>query len=132
MTTLLTLDVSLTPYMIQPEEYITLDEGSTRFDQAASAMADECDLFHYEGTLYNMPARHGLQPPFYCVTRGRYVGVFPSYIWSVSSHQHFWYLSSEPGMKLRKKLTLAVMPYFSLSSHFMMESMRSGRQYDAG
>ncbi|KAG1867609.1 hypothetical protein C8R48DRAFT_671814 [Suillus tomentosus] len=75
------VDIATTPYMAEPEESVTVYEGSFEFDEAVYAMADECFIFSYLGIFYNMPAKHDLEPPFYCVTYGRYIGVFPSYLW---------------------------------------------------
>ncbi|KAG1879474.1 hypothetical protein C8R48DRAFT_668304 [Suillus tomentosus] len=75
------VDITTTPYMAEPEESVTVYEGSFEFDEAVYAMADECFIFSYLGIFYNMPAKHDLEPPFYCVTYGRYIGVFPSYLW---------------------------------------------------
>lgn len=75
------ISITTTPYMTEPEESVTVHEGSIEFEEAANAMADECFLYLYEGIFYNMPAQRNLKPPFYCVTRGRYIGVFPAYLW---------------------------------------------------
>lgn len=75
------VDITTTPYMAEPEESVTVYKGSAEFDEAVYAMADECFIFSYRGIFYNMPAKHDLEPPFYCVTYGRYIGVFPSYLW---------------------------------------------------
>ncbi|KAG1801396.1 uncharacterized protein HD556DRAFT_1304511 [Suillus plorans] len=75
------VDITTTPYMAEPEESVTVYEGSVEFDEAVYAMADECFIFSYLGIFYNMPAKRDLEPPFYCVTYGRYIGVFPSYLW---------------------------------------------------
>ncbi|KAG1840123.1 hypothetical protein C8R48DRAFT_679666 [Suillus tomentosus] len=71
----------MTPYMAEPEEFVTVHEGSLEFEEAVNAMAEECFLYSYQGIFYNMPSQRDLEPPFYCVTQGRYIGVFPSYIW---------------------------------------------------
>ncbi|KAG2028727.1 hypothetical protein BDR03DRAFT_1019422 [Suillus americanus] len=76
------LSITTTPYMAEPEESVTVHEGSIEFEEAANAMADECSLYLYRGIFYNMPAQPNLKPPFYCVTRGRYIGVFPAYLWN--------------------------------------------------
>ncbi|KAG0693982.1 hypothetical protein DFH29DRAFT_1006748 [Suillus ampliporus] len=75
------LSITTTPYMAEPEEFVTVYEGSIEFEEAANAMADECFLYSYQGIFYNMPAQHDLKPPFYCITRGRYIGVFLAYLW---------------------------------------------------
>ncbi|KAG1797445.1 uncharacterized protein HD556DRAFT_1441002 [Suillus plorans] len=71
----------MTPYMAEPEEFVTVHEGSLEFEEAVNAMAEECFLYSYQGIFYNMPSQRDLEPPFYCVTQGRYIGVFPSHIW---------------------------------------------------
>ena len=58
-------------------------ECEEAFTEAARAMADECDLYLYKGVLYNMPAKVDSPPPYYYVSRGRYIGVFTSKIWQV-------------------------------------------------
>ncbi|KAG1722177.1 uncharacterized protein EDB91DRAFT_1088221 [Suillus paluster] len=75
------LDITMMPYMAKPEEFVTVHEGSLELEEAANTMADECFLYSYQGIFYNMPSRHDLEPPFCCITQGRYIGVFPSYIW---------------------------------------------------
>jgi hypothetical protein len=77
----LCLDINTTPYMAEPVEFVTVYEGTDEFDEAVYAMADECFIFFYRGIIYNMPAKYDLEPPFYCITHGRYIGVFPSYLW---------------------------------------------------
>ncbi|KAG0700903.1 hypothetical protein DFH29DRAFT_876276 [Suillus ampliporus] len=71
----------MTPYMAEPEEFVTVYKGSIEFEEAANAMADECFLYSYQGIFYNMPAQHNLKHHFYCVTRGRYIRVFPACLW---------------------------------------------------
>ncbi|KAG2340635.1 hypothetical protein BDR05DRAFT_1002265 [Suillus weaverae] len=75
------LDITTTPYMVEPEEFVTVYEGSIKFDEVVYAMADECFVYSHQGILYNIPAKRDLEPPFYCVTSGRYISVFPSYLW---------------------------------------------------
>lgn len=88
------LSITMTPYMAEPVESVTVYEGSIEFEEAVNAMADECLLYSYQGVFYNMPAQCELTPPFYCVTRGRYIGVFSSCIWwvFVLSSKHLWHL----------------------------------------
>jgi hypothetical protein len=76
--------VTMTPYYTantEDESCITIYEGDEGFREVADAMADECDLYHHRGMLYNMPARVNPPPPYHCVTRGRYIGVFESNSW---------------------------------------------------
>jgi hypothetical protein len=57
-------------------------EHTPAFQEAANAMADECDLHRYKGVYYNIPApgnRRPSGPPFYVITRGRYIGVIPGW-----------------------------------------------------
>ncbi|KAJ8596344.1 hypothetical protein M405DRAFT_837252 [Rhizopogon salebrosus TDB-379] len=58
-----------------------MHEGTDGFEEAVRAMADECDLYLYKGVLYNMPAKVDSPPPYYYVSRGRYIGVFVSCVW---------------------------------------------------
>lgn len=60
-------------------EYIEVYEDEQLYAKVADAMADECMLYYHRGTLYNVPAqgaRLGVNPPFFYVTCGRYIGVF--------------------------------------------------------
>jgi len=75
------VDITTMPYMAEPEESVTVYEGSVEFDEAIYAMVDECFIFLYWGIFYNMPAKCNLELPVYCVTYGHYIGVFPSYLW---------------------------------------------------
>lgn len=77
----LCLSITTTPYMAKPEEFETVYEGTIEFEEAANAMAEQCFLYSYQGVFYNMPTQRDLNPPFYCVTRGRYIGVFPACLW---------------------------------------------------
>jgi hypothetical protein len=79
--------VRFTPYSTtntedeEPYDDITIYEGDEHFQGVADFMADECDLYHHAGMLYNMPARVNPPPPYHYVTRGRYIGVFESNSW---------------------------------------------------
>jgi hypothetical protein len=71
------LTPSFAPYA--DTEYVDVYEGEQLYAKAAYAMADECMLYHHHGMLYNVPAKSvkgGVQPPFFTVTCGRYIGVF--------------------------------------------------------
>ncbi|KAG0699705.1 hypothetical protein DFH29DRAFT_877090 [Suillus ampliporus] len=57
---------TLTLVIQEPEEFVTVYEGSIESDEAAYAMADECSIFSYQGIFYNMPAKLYIEPPFYC------------------------------------------------------------------
>ncbi|OJA13210.1 hypothetical protein AZE42_12725 [Rhizopogon vesiculosus] len=53
-------------------------EHTPAFQEAADALADECFLHCYKGVYYNIPASGNkcpTGPPFYVITRGRYIGV---------------------------------------------------------
>jgi hypothetical protein len=53
-------------------------EHTPAFQEAADALADECCLYCYKGVYYNIPTpgnRRPTGPPFYAITRGRYIGV---------------------------------------------------------
>ncbi|KAG1726730.1 uncharacterized protein EDB91DRAFT_1086704 [Suillus paluster] len=67
------LSITMTPYMAEPEEFVTVYEGSIEFE--------ELQMLWWMRIFYNMPAQRDLKPPFYCVTQGRYIGVFPAYLW---------------------------------------------------
>ena len=77
------LYVDIMPYFSNTHETIVMHEGVDGFAEAAFAMADECDLHLYNGVLYNMPYKVDSPPPYYCVSRGRYIGVFVSCVWYV-------------------------------------------------
>ncbi|KAJ8584345.1 hypothetical protein M405DRAFT_866307 [Rhizopogon salebrosus TDB-379] len=70
--------VHTTRYMKNEDdiEYVAVYEHNRGFARAADALADECDIFLYRDMLYNMPFGANVAPPYYCVTRGRYIGVF--------------------------------------------------------
>lgn len=59
-----------------------IPQDSADFAAAANAMADECYLHQYLGVYYNIPAsskRPTEGPPFFCVTRGHFIGVFSNW-----------------------------------------------------
>ncbi|OAX33800.1 hypothetical protein K503DRAFT_804092 [Rhizopogon vinicolor AM-OR11-026] len=58
------------------EAYFTVYEGDEDFQGAANAMADDCDIYCHHGVLYNMPGRVDPKPPYFCVIRSCYIGVF--------------------------------------------------------
>jgi len=82
--TALRLDIDIMPYFSNTPEMIAIQEGADGFAEAAYAMADECNLHLYNGVLYNMPYKVDFPPPYYCVSQGRYIGVFVSCVWYVS------------------------------------------------
>jgi hypothetical protein len=41
------VDITTMPYMAEPEESVTVYEGSVEFDEAIYAMVDECFIFLY-------------------------------------------------------------------------------------
>jgi hypothetical protein len=49
---------------------------------AATALADDSLLHFYCGTYFNVPATDAnadAEPPFYCISRDQYIGVFSSW-----------------------------------------------------
>ncbi|KAG1868450.1 hypothetical protein F4604DRAFT_1682374 [Suillus subluteus] len=73
-----TLPFTLTPYFAGE---VDADVRWAQHDEALyteiiDAMADDCFVYLYHGMLYNMPAVAAASGPYYCVTRGRYIGVF--------------------------------------------------------
>lgn len=77
------LDIEITPSFSDQHQTVAMYEGVDGFEEAARAMADECNLHLYNDVLYNMPYKVDFPPPYYCVLRGCYIGVFTSYIWYV-------------------------------------------------
>ncbi|KAG1838733.1 hypothetical protein DFJ58DRAFT_733677 [Suillus subalutaceus] len=72
------LPFTLTPYFAGE---VDADVRWAQHDEALyteiiDAMADNCFVYLYHGMLYNMPAVAAASRPYYCVTRGRYIGVF--------------------------------------------------------
>lgn len=60
-------------------EFVEVYEGERLYALVADEMVDECMIYYYHGTLYNVPAksaRLGVNPPFFIVTRGHHIGVF--------------------------------------------------------
>lgn len=60
-------------------QYVDVYEDEPLYPKLAYTMADECLLYHHRGMLYNVPCnsiKGGVQPPFFTVTCGRYIGVF--------------------------------------------------------
>ncbi|KAG1823882.1 uncharacterized protein BJ212DRAFT_1476731 [Suillus subaureus] len=72
----LAIYVTLGSYNAKSPSVVMIEESHETFTKVANAMADECFLYYYQGMLYNMPAVPSPSPPYYCVTRGCYVGVF--------------------------------------------------------
>lgn len=68
--------VTLGPYNAKSPSVVIIEESHETFAKVADTMANECFLHYYQGVFYNMPAVPSPSPPYYCVTRGRYVGVF--------------------------------------------------------
>ncbi|KAG1775936.1 hypothetical protein EV702DRAFT_1233362 [Suillus placidus] len=73
-----TLPLTLTPYFAGEVDanvkWVQHDEAI--YKEIIDAMADDCFVYLYRGMLYNMPAVAAASGPYYCVTRGRYIGVF--------------------------------------------------------
>jgi hypothetical protein len=105
---------------------VTMHKGSIEFEEAANAMADECFLYSYWGIFYNMPAQHGLEPPFYCVMQGRYIRVFPSHIWWVFTLSLTLYLTLAIGIlwKLNSRHQAIVLLCTSLFSPLFWENRK--------
>ncbi|KAG2063138.1 hypothetical protein BDR04DRAFT_1123472, partial [Suillus decipiens] len=65
----------------QPDIY-EMCQDNPGFQAAADAMADECFLHQYLGMYYNMSVQSKRPvegPPFFCITRGHFIGVFSSW-----------------------------------------------------
>ncbi|KAG1745509.1 uncharacterized protein EDB91DRAFT_1246382 [Suillus paluster] len=62
-----------TTILVEFDEYDDSDDEDSAM--AAAALADNSILHFYHGTYFNVPAAKA-QAPFYCITRGRYIGVF--------------------------------------------------------
>ncbi|KAG2338698.1 hypothetical protein BDR05DRAFT_1004015 [Suillus weaverae] len=59
-----------TTILVKFDEYDDEDD-----EDVAAALADDSLLHFYSGTYFNVPAADA-EPPFYCISRGRYIGVF--------------------------------------------------------
>ncbi|KAG1855623.1 hypothetical protein F4604DRAFT_1932271 [Suillus subluteus] len=73
---MLAVYVALGSYTDKVLNVIVIEQTHGSFEKVADAMADECFLYFYHSILYNMPAVANPSAPYYCVTHGRYVGVF--------------------------------------------------------
>ncbi|KAG1810416.1 uncharacterized protein HD556DRAFT_1436158 [Suillus plorans] len=73
-----TLPYNTTPHMVPDSEKWTtwVYRHEAAYPEIVRSMADECDLYLYRGVLYNVPVKPAPSPPYYCVTRGRYIGIF--------------------------------------------------------
>ncbi|KAG1775309.1 hypothetical protein EV702DRAFT_1199617 [Suillus placidus] len=84
MSTLLTacdtnrVYVSLAPSYAPTEDLndIIFYENERGYAKVADAIVDDCYIYFYRGTLYNIPADNNAPPPFTCITSGHYIGVF--------------------------------------------------------
>ncbi|KAG1893302.1 uncharacterized protein F5891DRAFT_985969 [Suillus fuscotomentosus] len=72
----LSVYVTLGSYSDKLPKITVIEQSHEFFAKVADAMADECFLYFYHGILYNMPAAANPSAPYYCVMRGRYIGVF--------------------------------------------------------
>jgi hypothetical protein len=72
------LALTLTPYFAGEVDADVkwVDRDEALYRDIIDAMADDCFVYFYCGILYNMPAVAAASGPYYCVTRGRYIGVF--------------------------------------------------------
>ncbi|KAG1796739.1 uncharacterized protein HD556DRAFT_1441438 [Suillus plorans] len=62
-----------TTILVEFDEYNGSDDEDVA--AAAAALADDSLLHFYCGTYFNVPAADA-EPPFYCISRGRHIGVF--------------------------------------------------------
>lgn len=62
-----------TTILVPFDEYDDSDDEDAA--TAAMALADDSLLQLYRRTYFNLPATNA-EGPFYCITRGRYIGVF--------------------------------------------------------
>lgn len=70
------------PTLVVPAGHVTLfvdyEENDSSDDEdaaaAATALVNDSMLIHYRDTYFNVPVE--ATPPFYYVTRGRYIGIF--------------------------------------------------------
>lgn len=59
------------------EQYdVWVHRDDSMYKEIIRSIADDCFLYLYRGVLYNVPADTTLSSPYYCVTHGRYIGVF--------------------------------------------------------
>ncbi|KAG2079414.1 uncharacterized protein F5147DRAFT_785088 [Suillus discolor] len=73
-----TLPLTVTPYFAGEADadvrWVKRDQAL--YKELVGAIANDCYVYLYHEILYNMPAVPGKSGPYYCVTRGRYIGVF--------------------------------------------------------
>ncbi|KAG1842629.1 hypothetical protein DFJ58DRAFT_731945 [Suillus subalutaceus] len=73
-----TLLLTVTPYFIGEADadvrWVKWDEALHK--ELVGAITYDYFVYLYCGILYNMPAVPGKSGPYYCVTHGRYIGVF--------------------------------------------------------
>lgn len=62
-----------TTILVKFDEYDGSDDEDAA--AAAAALADDSLLHFYCGSYFNVPTADA-EPPFYCISRGRYIGVF--------------------------------------------------------
>lgn len=65
-----------TPYSAQEPQNVWVHRDDPMYKEIVRSLADDCDLYLYGGVLYNVPVDTAPLSPYYCVTRGRYIGVF--------------------------------------------------------
>jgi hypothetical protein len=75
------LPLTVTPYYAAEADADTrwVHRDDALYKEIIDAIADDCFVYLYHGMLYNMPAVPAKSGPYYCVTRGRYIGVFNSW-----------------------------------------------------
>ncbi|KIK42377.1 hypothetical protein CY34DRAFT_106914 [Suillus luteus UH-Slu-Lm8-n1] len=72
------LGYNTTPYSLPESEqratWVYRHEAA--YPEVVRSMADDCHLYLYRGVLYNVPVKLAPSAPYYCVTRGQYIGIF--------------------------------------------------------
>lgn len=72
-----TLSLTITPYYGDADADVrAVNRDEDLYKEIVRAMADDCYVYLCDGILYNMPAVPATSGPYYCVTRGRHIGVF--------------------------------------------------------
>jgi hypothetical protein len=64
-----------------PPTLLVIQPGDPSYSDACASIADVYVLMQYHNKFYNLPlpSKSCPPPPFYCITRSNYIGVFPGW-----------------------------------------------------
>jgi hypothetical protein len=64
-----------------PPMLLVIQPGDPSYSDACASIADVYVLMQYHNKFYNLPlpSKSCPPPPFYCITRSNYIGVFPGW-----------------------------------------------------